>query len=393
MARAGVLVRGGSDVSGRRCDVLVVDGVLAAKGTDIPLPDGAAVLDATDLVVAPGLIDLQVNGAAGVDITAEPERLWEVGSELVRHGVTAYAPTVVTGPPEARERALAALRRGVPAGSPPGALPVGLHFEGPVLAPSHRGAHSPAWLTAASPELITGWSRDAGVSIVTVAPELPGALEVIRALVGRGVVVSLGHTAASAEEVAAAIDAGATCLTHLFNAMRPLHHREPGPVGTALGGNRLVTGVIADGHHVDPLVLTTAWRALGTDRFLSISDTTAALGMGDGTARLGDQQVVISHGAVRLHDGTLAGSASSLCDCLGVLLRTTGCSLADAVATATTTPARVLADPGRGTLTVGLRGDLVVLDHDPAAGSLRAVATVVGGRVVHDARDGARSEA
>ena len=374
-------VRGGRDAEGRPLDVAVVDGVVA-PGTH---PD-APVLDATGLVVAPGLLDLQVNGAGGADVTAEPERLAEVGAELVRHGVTAYLPTVVTAPPQARAAALVALRREqeVVAGSGR-AVPLGLHLEGPMISAERHGAHPRRWLREPTLELVAGWSRDAGILLVTIAPELPGAVEVIAALRGRGVVVSLGHTAATTDQVAAAVAAGASCVTHLHNAMPPLTARSPGVVGAALGGDALTAGVIVDGVHLAPEVVRTAWRALGPERFWSVSDTTAALGVGNGPARLGDHDVVVQDGAVRLPDGTLAGSAASLAHCVRTLWATVGCSLAEALATATTTPARLLGSH-RGALRPGAPGDLVLLDVDEATHRLAVVATVVGGVVAFDAR-------
>jgi N-acetylglucosamine-6-phosphate deacetylase len=181
--------------------------------------------------------------------------------------------------------------------------------------------------------------------------------------------------------VEAAVAVGASVLTHLGNAMPVMQSREPGPIGVALGGSDLVAGVIVDGHHLHPAFVRTVWRALGPDRFLSVSDTTAALGMPDGIARLGDQDVIVAGGAVRLADGTLAGSAASLPMCLAMLRDTTGCTLAQAVATATTTAARVVRDPMRGRLAPGCRGDVTLVDP-----SLRVVATVVGGVVVHEER-------
>ncbi|GAA4706801.1 N-acetylglucosamine-6-phosphate deacetylase [Nocardioides conyzicola] len=294
----------------------------------------------------PGLVDLQVNGAAGIDLTAEPHRLWEVAAALPAYGVVAFAPTVITSDPAAREVALATLAAGPPAGWV-GAEPLGLHLEGPMIAPSRKGAHPEHWLRAPSFDLVDGWSREAGVAMVTIAPELPGALAVIERLVARGIVVSVGHTAATTADVVAAVEAGARCVTHLGNAMAPLLPREPGPVGVAMGGDDLVAGLIVDGHHLDPHFVRAAWRALGPTRFLSVSDTTAALGLPDGPTRLGDQEVVVADGTVRLHDGTLAGSAASLLGCLRHLVAQTGCSVEDAVATATTTPLSLLGLPAR----------------------------------------------
>jgi N-acetylglucosamine-6-phosphate deacetylase len=383
---SSLVVRGGRDASGSALDVHVVDGQIVAEA---PVADGVAILDATGLVLAPGLIDLQVNGAAGADVTAEPDRLGEIGAELVRHGVTAYLPTVITAPAAARAAALAALRTEQEAADGTArAVPLGLHLEGPMISPERHGAHPSRWLREPSLELVDGWSRDAGVVMVTIAPELPGALDVIAELCGRGVVVSIGHTAATADQVAAAVAAGASCATHLYNAMPPLSARRPGPVGAILGSDRIVAGLIVDGLHLDPYAVRTAWRALGPDRFWSVSDTTAALGLGDGPARLGDQDVVVSRGSVRLADGTLAGSAKSLADCVRTLWTTTGCTLAEALATATTTPARLVGDRRRGMLAAGARGDLVLLDVDEDTGRLDVVATVVGGVVVHDTRQG-----
>lgn len=293
-----------------------------------------------------GLVDIQVNGAAGIDLTAEPDRLWEVAAALPAYGVVAFVPTVITSDPAARDQALATLAAGPPSGWS-GAEPLGLHFEGPMIAPTRKGAHPEHWLRPPSLDLVDGWSRESGVTMVTIAPELPGAIPVIERLVDRGIVVSVGHTAATTTEVAAAVEAGARMVTHLGNAMAPMLPREPGPVGAVLGGDALTAGVIVDGHHLDPLFVRVAWRALGPERFVSVSDTTAALGLPDGPARLGDQDVVVADGTVRLADGTLAGSAASLLDCLRLLIAQTGCTLDEAVATATTTPLALLGLPPR----------------------------------------------
>jgi N-acetylglucosamine-6-phosphate deacetylase len=371
-----LLISGGVDTSGAPLDLSIVDGRVAAPDS-VP-PTGTQRLDATGLTVLPGLIDAQVNGAVGHDLTAEPECVWEVGSGLARFGVTAFVPTVITSDPQARIRALEALKAGPPAGWA-GAVPLGLHFEGPMIAPARKGAHPERWLTPPAPELIAGWSRAAGVLMVTIAPELPGALEAIATLVARGVVVSIGHTEATSAQVEAAVAAGARMITHLGNAMPPLIARDPGPVGHALGGEVLTAGVIADGHHLDPLMLRAAWRALQPGgRFLAVTDTTMALGMSDGPARLGDQDVIVRAGTVRLADGTLAGSAASLPQCLRTIREVTGASLSEAVGSCTSVPATVLGESCRGHLTPGARGDVTLVDD-----RLEVVATVVGGVVVH----------
>lgn len=369
---SNLLVRGGRGADGSPADVAIAGGRIVEPGRL-----AGPTYDAAGLTVLPGLIDLQVNGVAGIDLTLEPERLWEAAAALPAYGVTAFLPTVITSAPDARERALATLAAGPPAGWD-GAVPLGLHLEGPMLAPARKGAHPEQWLRPPSTELVAPWSRPAGVTMVTIAPELPGALDVIAALVARDVVVAIGHTEATAAEVAAAVERGARVVTHLGNAMPPLGGREPGPVGAALAEPRLVAGVIADGHHLDPVTLAVLWKALGRERLLAVTDCTAALGMADGPARLGDQHVVVREGTVRLEDGTLAGSAASLPVCLRTLRAATGCSLGEAVQTCTSTAGGVVGDADRGHLGPGARGDLTLVDTD-----LEVVATIVGGRLVH----------
>ncbi|WP_408896602.1 N-acetylglucosamine-6-phosphate deacetylase [Nocardioides sp. R1-1] len=359
-------------ITGGSLDVAVVDGLLVDH-----VPPGLPEYDARGLHVLPGLLDLQVNGAAGIDLTREPRRLWEVAAALPAYGVTAFLPTVITSEPAARTAALETLAAGPPSGWS-GAWPLGLHLEGPMISPARPGAHPRRWLVPPSPALVDGWSRADGVAMVTLAPELPGALEVVASLVERGVVVALGHTEATAEQVAAAADRGARAVTHLGNAMPPLAGRVPGPVGAALADPRLTAGVIADGHHLHPATLGAYARALGPDRLLAVTDCTAGLGMADGPARLGDQQVVVRDGAVRLADGTLAGSAAALPDCLRVLRAATGWSLAEVVGCCTRVAADLLGDASRGRLVAGGRGDVTLVDDE-----LRVVATVVGGRLVH----------
>jgi len=372
---SSLVLSGGVDPAGAPVTVAISAGVIAAEA------DGPT-YDARGLTVAPGLIDLQVNGAVGLDLTAEPDRLWDVAAALPRYGVTAFAPTVITSSPDARARAMAVLAGGPPADWV-GATPLGLHFEGPMIAPARKGAHPPQWLADPALDLVADWSRASGVLIATVAPELPGALDVIRTLAARDVVVSVGHTEADTATVLAAVDAGARMITHLGNAMPPPLAREPGPIGVALGGpavgrGGLVAGVIADGHHLDALMVSAAWRGLGPGRFLAVTDTTAALGMPDGPARLGDQDVLVENGRVTLADGTIAGSGASLPQCLRFLRASTDCSLAEAIGACTSTAAAVIGDPSRGRLGAGARGDLALLDEH-----LNVVATVVGGRLAH----------
>lgn len=360
-----IVIRGGRalvDGVWREGDLTVVDGVVVSEGAT----EGNAEFDAEGLLVAPGLIDLQCNGAAGIDLRSEPERLWEASVALPQWGVTAWLPTVVTSSPSVVERAQAAITAGPPRGWT-GAVPLGLHLEGPFLSADAAGAHRVDRLRPPTLDAVETWSPERGVSLVTLAPELPGALEVIRELVSRGVVVSIGHSQASADEVDAAVDAGARCVTHLFNAMSPLHHRAPGVAGAALSDDRLTVGLIADGVHVDPRVVGIAERSVG-ERLALVSDAVAALGVGGYDWSDG----------VRLPDGTLAGSVLPLVSGVRNLVEWTGCPVERALDAAGRTPATLLGDATRGALAPGARGDVVVVTPD-----LHLVATVVAGEILH----------
>lgn len=359
-----------------RTDIAARDGVLVAPDDLRPNADEIA---ADGFLVAPGYLDLQCNGGLGIDLASQPERLWELAAELPRWGVTAWLPTIVTTPDGIVDRAMAALAAGAPEGWR-GAVPVGLHLEGPFLSPAKRGAHPEPLLRPPTLEAIEGWSRKAGVAVVTLAPDLPGAGQVLDALVQRGVVVSLGHTPATASQATAAVDAGAGWVTHLFNAMAPLHHREPGLAGVALSDERLHVGLIPDGIHVHPHVVAMAQRALG-ERLTIVTDAVGALGMPHGRQALGRTEVVVGDDGVRLDDGTLAGSNLAMDQGVRNLVAFTGCTSEAALHAASTAPAAVLGDTVRGTLTPGARADLVILSDD-----LHLVTTVVGGEVVHDAR-------
>ena len=374
-----LILRGGTAlVAGTwtRGDVVARDGVLVDPAE---VSADAIEISADGLLVAPGYVDLQCNGGLGIDLAGAPERLWELGALLPRFGVTAWVPTIVSTPDGIVDRAIAALAAGPPDGWR-GAMPIGLHLEGPFLSSAKRGAHPEALLQPPTLAAIDGWSRDAGVALVTLAPDLPGALDIVEALVTCGVVVSLGHTPATAEQATVAVDAGARWVTHLFNAMAPMHHREPGLAGVALADERLRVGLIPDGIHVHPHVVAMAQRALG-ERLTIVTDAVGALGMPFGRQALGRTEVTIDEGGVRLDDGTLAGSNLAMDQGVRNLIAFSGCRSETALHAASTAPAAVLGDPVRGTLAPGARADLVLLTEE-----LDLVATLVGGEVVHDAR-------
>ena len=354
-------------VGGEPGDVVILEGQIAAG----PAPRGCAVLDASGGFVAPGFIDVQVNGAHGVDLASRPGAIDHVAAVLPQYGVTAFCPTIVSSPPWVVEQALGARSGGA------GAVALGLHLEGPMLNERRRGAHDARWLRSPGPAVIEGWSRASGVALVTLAPELPGALDVVRALRARDIVVAAGHTDATEDEFVAGVEAGITAVTHLFNGMRPFGHRDPGPVGATLARDDVVAGLIVDGIRVAPSAVTAAWRALGPDRLMLVTDAVAALGLPAGPVQLGSVAAISGPAGVRTTDGTLAGSTLSMDQAVRNLMAFTGCSLADAVRCASVTPAALLGDSARGRLEPGRRGDVVVLSPEGFV-----VATVVAGEVV-----------
>ena len=251
-------------------------------------PDDARIIDAPGMSLVPGFIDLQFNGGFGHDFTTNPETIWDVAVELPRYGVTSFLPTIVTSPLETVGRGQKALLEGN-VGGKSGAIPLGLHIEGPFLNPKKKGAHNAKHLRSPDLEAISDWTPDKGVSLVTLAPELPGALEMIETLRSRSVVVSAGHSMASYEEALTGFNAGITYGTHLFNAMPPLHHRQPGLIGAALSDIRCTVGIIPDGIHLHPAVVKTIWSAKGNQKLTLVTDAMAALGMPPGRYQIGDK--------------------------------------------------------------------------------------------------------
>jgi N-acetylglucosamine-6-phosphate deacetylase len=339
----------------------------------------APTLDATGCTLAAGFVDVQLNGGFGVDVTAEPERVPELAARLPETGVTGFCPTVVTAPAEIRDHALRTLSD-PPGREPASARDLGVHLEGPFLNPVRKGAHPERHLRTPSVDEALGWcDATRRLAMVTLAPELDGALDVVRALTERKVVVCAGHTAATADELLAGVDAGITGATHLYNAMGPFGSRDPGTVGALLANRDVICGLIADGIHADPLMVAVAWRALGVRQIALVTDAIAALGLGPGEYGIGRIRIVVDDVSARTPDGVLAGSILRMDQAVRNLVAFSGCSLADAASAASRTPARLLRRPHLGRLTNGGLGDVVLLDE---AGNVRA--TVIGGHVAHD---------
>ncbi len=340
--------------------VEVVDGRIASirkgasTGADVSAPDS---------ILVPGFIDLQINGAGGVDfLTAKTNAdLLRVGGYLASTGVTAFAPTLTTAPPSVLREALIrwarfAARQRVP-------RIVGLHLEGPFLNPEFKGAHPARYLRAPDPAYAAALldAAHGAVRMVTLAPELPGAREVIRLLRKRGCIVAAGHTGATYDQGQAAFREGVTTVTHLFNAMRPVHHRDPGIVVAALQHPQVTVSLIADFVHTHPAIVLLAVRLKGWERVALITDAIAAAGARGKATHLGTQTVRVSD-APRLADGTLAGSVLSM-DRAVRNVTSLGIPLREAVQMASTTPAHLLGRGDLGRIEEGAIADLVVLDQ------------------------------
>jgi N-acetylglucosamine-6-phosphate deacetylase len=328
-------------------DVEVADG--RVTGVGLPSPNGRG-------LAVPGFVDLQVNGFAGVDFaTADLDGYRAGGEALLATGVTAFQPTFITAP----EEELLASLAGVPE-SAAGARIVGVHLEGPFLAPTRLGTHLAGGRSDPDPALLLRLLAAGPVRQVTLAPELAGALELVDILVERGTTVSCGHTDADATEANLAFDRGARTVTHLFNAMRVGSPRAPGLAIAALAREDVAVQMILDDHHLARETALVAWRA-AAGRLALVSDAVAAAGMGDGEFWLGPVRLFSSDGVVRREDGTLAGTVLTMIEAVRSL-HALGAELADAVDAATRVPARIARLPELGRLRVGGPADVVVLD-------------------------------
>ncbi len=302
---------------------------------------------------------------------------------MAAHGVTSYCPTTVTAPIDATLRSLDALgkavrRAAIGSGDGMRAQPLGIHLEGPFLSHAKRGVHPPALLQPASRELFERmWqAADGQVSVLTIAPEIEGAIDLIAEAARRGICVSIGHTDAGLPQAQAAIEAGARHATHTFNAMRPLDHRNPGVLGAVLTNRGLTADIIVDGIHVDPAVVDLFVRAKGAEGAVLITDAISATGMPDGIYRLGGLEVEVRDGRCE-SNGRLAGSVLTLDRALRNTMKFAGIDLQTAIRMATINPARVLGIENRkGTLTVGADADIAVFTPDG-----EVVRAIVGGVV------------
>ncbi len=354
---SGMLDHGAMIISGEKITTL-------GPERDIPCPPNTPRFDAKGQYLVPGFIDLQINGAFGMDFTFDPESIWQVGEHLIHFGVTSFLPTIISSPPETTIKAQEVIHKRPPTGYH-GARVIGLHLEGPYLNPEKCGAHNPDYLRLPEPEIYGHWSPATFVRLVTLAPELPGAITAVQTLVKHGVVVSAGHSQASLSQSHAGFDAGIRYGTHLFNAMPAFDHRQPGLVGALLADQRLTSGMIVDGIHTHPVTVELAHKALGALRFSLVTDAMAALGMPPGEYQLGGRKVYVDGLSAKLADGILAGSLLSLDQALRNLIKFTSCSPEEALAAITKVPARLLGlNSSLGNLVVAAKADLVLLSPD-----------------------------
>ncbi len=361
--------------------ILIEDGKIdsIASRETTQLPAGARVLDFPGATLGPSFFDVHIHGAAGHDVMeATSQALDTMGTFLASRGTSAYLATTVTAPLDATLRALDGLANEIAKLQEPGrARPLGIHLEGPFLSHQKRGVQPAEHLLAPS---IATFDRliDAAhghVRLMTIAPELPGAIELTAHATSRGVRVSVGHSNATAAETRAAIAAGAVSATHTFNAMRPLDHREPGILGTVLTDDYLFSELICDGIHTDPEIVRLWWKAKGPERSILVTDAMAAAGMPEGEYQLGGFPVEVKDGRATAR-GVLAGSVLTLDRALGNFIKFTGASVEQALRLLSSNPAVMAGLAHRaGSLAPGKSANLIAVD---ATGKL--VSSIIGGR-------------
>ena len=366
--------------------LVVEDGLISEVSTrsEKEISRNISLVDFGDAVLAPGFVDIHIHGGAGLDaMRALPSELPRLGKFLTTHGVTGYFPTTVAAPLDATCAALGRLADAIETaatttnGHPVQARPLGLHLEGPFLSHKRRGVHPPENLVAPTVDIFERlWQAARGhVRMLTIAPEIPGAMGVIAEAARRNVCVSIGHSDAEMPVAQDAVTAGARHATHTFNAMRPLDHRDPGIIGEVLSDDRLSADIIVDGIHVAPPVVKVFLQAKGYERAVLITDAISATGMPDGRYQLGPIEVDVKDGKCT-SNGSLAGSVLTMDRAVRNVTKFSHWSLRDAVRAATLNPARAAGLSARhGALTPGAFADFTVLS---AAGEV--LKTIVGGR-------------
>ena len=379
-----LLIRGGAVYRERRfetADVLCEDGKIAAMGENLQA-QGAQVIDAAGKKVVPGFIDAHTHGAAGVDVNAaDEEGLRKIAAFFATQGTTAFNASILTDTEETTRRCLRAVKT-VMGDRGRGAQLLGAHLEGPFLAKEYKGAMPEHLLRTGDAALLRRWQAEfpGVITYITVSPEVPGVIEMI-AQIADDIPVAIGHSGADYETAMRAIESGARCITHTFNAMRLFHQHEPAIMGAALESD-CYCEAICDGRHLHPGTVRMLLKCKGDERVMAVTDSIMAAGLPDGAYKLGVNDVVVVDGDAKLADtGVRAGSTLTTGQALRNLVRFTGRPVEDMLPLLTQNPARALRiDERKGTLEIGKDADIVLLDD-----ALRVCATIAGGAVVYRA--------
>lgn len=361
--------------------IVIEDGIISeiGKSSDVAIPDGSEILDVSGNIVTPGFVDLLVHGGAGIGFADEnPEACKTVSDYFLSHGSTTLLASLFAKPRQMLLDDLTRVANFIK--NNPDSNVFGIHMEGPYLNKELKGAMNENYLWQPSVESWEAiWEASNGlIKIMTIAPELPGAIEVMRAAAKKGVVLSIGHSMANYAEIEVAIDNGAAHVTHIFNAMRPFHHRNPGVILGSLLRNELKIELIADTLHVHPAVMELLLKLKGSNGIILITDSIRAGGMHEGEYEFADQKVYMKNQRAYLEDGTLAGSTLTLNIAIKNMVETANAKLTEAVRMASLNGAKVLnIDHRKGILAAGKEADIVIMNEQ-----YRVEKTIKGGKIV-----------